>query len=139
MTSSPQCPMLKVLDSPLMYASFPQAVTLMKKSGESLMVNPKVNLSSPISACKTQVIVTEKCCGVFIPREGAIAHKYAVLYEYTNFFCQGNFWHQFSKWLSLPLSGQNKITGQHILLKRITKKTNPNKLFWFGCSKNKTY
>lgn len=26
----------------------------------------------------------------------------------TNFFCQGNFWHQFSKWLSLPPSGREK-------------------------------
>lgn len=32
-----------------MYPSFPQAVTLMKKSGESLTVKPKVNLSTPIS------------------------------------------------------------------------------------------
>lgn len=48
-TSSPQSPILKLLESPLMYSSFPQAVTLMKKSGESLMVKPKVNLSTPIS------------------------------------------------------------------------------------------
>lgn len=46
---SPQSPTLKLLESPLTYPSFPQAVTLMKKSGESLTVKPQVNLSVPIS------------------------------------------------------------------------------------------
>lgn len=50
---SPQSPMLKLVDIPLMYPSFPQAVTLMRKSGESLTVKPKVNLSSPISEIQT--------------------------------------------------------------------------------------
>lgn len=51
--SSPQSPMLKLADIPLMYPSFPQAVTLMKRSGESLTVKPKVNLSTPISEIQT--------------------------------------------------------------------------------------
>ena len=52
-TSSPQSPTLKLPESKLMYPSFPQAVTLMKKSGESLTVKLKVNLSTPISENQT--------------------------------------------------------------------------------------
>lgn len=47
--SAPQSPVLMPLESPLMYPSFPQADTLIKKSGESLMVKLKVNLSTPTS------------------------------------------------------------------------------------------
>lgn len=103
MNSSPQCSMLKLLDSPVIYASFPQAVTLIKKSWESLTVNPNVNLSTPTSIRKMQV-VTQKCCS---PQQGALQDEKCRL-ERTNFFCQGNFWHQFSKWLSPPPSGREK-------------------------------
>lgn len=40
-----------------MYTSFPHAVTLMKNSGESLMVKPKVNLSTPASEIQAFNIV----------------------------------------------------------------------------------
>lgn len=75
MNSSPQCSMLKLLDSPIIYASFPQAVTLIKKSWESLTVNPNVNLSTPTSAGKTQVVVTQKCCSLLFPTGGAAGRE----------------------------------------------------------------
>lgn len=106
MTSSPQCPMLKLLDNPIMYVSFPQAVTLIKKSWESLTVNPNVNLSTPISAGKTGYCPRHAAALFF---QKMALHDIDMQFR-TYFFCQGNFWHQFSKWLSLPLSGRKNMT-----------------------------
>lgn len=54
MIASPQSPILKLLESPLMYPSFPHEETFTKQSGESLIVKPKVNLSKPISEIQNE-------------------------------------------------------------------------------------
>lgn len=83
MIPSPQSPMLKLVDILWMYTSFPQAVTLMKKSGESLMVKPKVNLSAPASGIQAFNIIGKLIKLMLVFRESNLKdlHKRGLAYN----------------------------------------------------------